>query len=117
MSAFMIVILRDLKTGLYFARENLWVGKSEEAAHFGTAEAAGREAWECIAEDVVVVMKYDNPDCELVLNPANWMTARSARAKALFSQAVPKVGGDAAIAATGSESGPALTGWMDAGEN
>ena len=66
----MIVLLRDLKTGLYFGRENVWVGKPEAATDFGTVEAAGRGAWECVGEDVAVVLRYDNPECELALNPA-----------------------------------------------
>ena len=76
----MIVILRDLKTGLYLGRENVWVGKPEEAADFGTLEAAGRGAWKCAGEDVAVVLRYDNPECELALNPAYCMTTSSARA-------------------------------------
>ena len=70
----MVVLLRDLKTGLYFGRENVWVGKPEGATDFGTVEAAGCGAKGCVGEDVAVVLRYDNPECELALNPAFCMT-------------------------------------------
>jgi hypothetical protein len=66
----MLVLLRDLKTGLYFGRENVWVGKPEAATDFATLEAAGCGAKVCVGEDVAVVLRYDNPECELALNPA-----------------------------------------------
>jgi len=37
----MRVILRDLKTGLYFSRGKVWVGNLEEAVEFATLEEAG----------------------------------------------------------------------------
>jgi hypothetical protein len=33
------------------------------------AEAAGRKARECGRDDVVIVLKYENPEFELALNP------------------------------------------------
>ena len=71
------VILRDLKTGLYFRRQNVWVAKPEEAADFLTLEAAGRGAWECVGQDVVVVLRYTEPECELALNPAYCLNTSS----------------------------------------
>ena len=74
----MIVILRDLKTGLYFGPEKVWVAKPQEAADFLTLEAAGRGAWECGSQHVAVVLRYNEPECELALNPALCMTTTPA---------------------------------------
>ena len=70
----MRVLLRDVGTGSYFGPDLAWVGKLEGAADFGTLEAAGRKARECGREDVVVVLRYENPECELALNPAYCVT-------------------------------------------
>jgi len=77
----MIVLLRDLKTGLYFGRENVWVRKPQAAMDFGTLEAAGCGAEGCAGEDVAVILRYDNPECELALNPEFCMTSSSTRAR------------------------------------
>ena len=73
----MTVILRDLKTGLYFRSENVWVSKPGEAADFATLEAAGRGARECAGQDVAVVLRYTEPECELALNPAYCLNTSS----------------------------------------
>ena len=73
----MTVILRDLKTGLYFGRANMWVTKPEEAANFLTLEAAGRGASECVSQHVAVVLRYTEPECELALNPAYCLNTSS----------------------------------------
>jgi hypothetical protein len=64
----MIVLLRDLKTGLYVGKEEAWANL-EGAEHFATMEAAGRRARDA-GEDMAVVLRYDNPVCELALSPA-----------------------------------------------
>jgi len=70
----MKVLVRDAGTGSYVGRQVTWVGNAEEAAQFATLEAAGQQAREFGREDVVVVLRYENPECELVLNRAYWMT-------------------------------------------
>jgi hypothetical protein len=80
----MIVLLRDLKTGLYFGRENVWVGKPQAAMDFRTLEAAGSGAEGCAGEDVAVILRYDNPECELALNPEFCMATSSTRTRLSF---------------------------------
>jgi len=70
----MKVLLRDAGTGSYVGRDVAWVGNPEGAAEFATLEAAGHRAREFAREDVVVVLKYDSPECELALNPAFCVT-------------------------------------------
>ena len=62
--------MRDNRTGAYLAGEGAWVGDLDEAVEFGTLQAAGREARACDGEHVVVVLRYENPECELAVNPA-----------------------------------------------
>jgi hypothetical protein len=50
---------------------------AEEAVNFRTLEAAGLGTLKCVGEDVAVVLRYDNPECELALNPVYCMTATS----------------------------------------
>lgn len=65
----MKVLLKDAKTGSYVARGMAWVENVDGAVEFGTLEAAGRQARECGGEDVMVVMRYEDPLCELALDP------------------------------------------------
>jgi hypothetical protein len=67
----MKVLLRDLRAGLYFGGEMKWVEKPKAAADFATLEAASRRAGESGGADVAVVLRYDGPECELALNPAD----------------------------------------------
>jgi hypothetical protein len=76
--AAMRVILRDLKTGLYFGRQNVWVANPEEAADFVTLEAAGQAAGKCMGQHVAVVLRYTEPECELALNPSYCVNTSSA---------------------------------------
>ena len=64
------MLLRDAGTGSYVGRQVAWVGNPEVAAEFATLAAAGRKAREFGGEDVVVVLRYESPECELALNPA-----------------------------------------------
>jgi hypothetical protein len=65
----MKVLLGDTRTNLYCGKDMGWVETAEEAAEFGTLEEAGGMARECGRDDTVVVLRYENPDCELALNP------------------------------------------------
>jgi hypothetical protein len=66
----MKVLLRDGRNGLYCGRGDNWVAAIEEAAEFDTIKAAGQKARDPDFDEVEVVLKYDNPQCELALNPA-----------------------------------------------
>ena len=70
----MKVLVRNAENGLYVGREATWAGDLEGAAEFATMDAAGRKAREFSAEDVVVVLRYESPECELALNPVYCVT-------------------------------------------
>jgi hypothetical protein len=69
-SGIMKVFLRDARTSLYYGKDMAWVETVKGAAEFATMEEAGGMARECGCEDAVVVLRYENPDCELALDPA-----------------------------------------------
>ena len=54
------------KTGKYLGQDGAWVA-ANEALSFPTLHAAGEEARE--HGDCDVVLSYENPPCELALNP------------------------------------------------
>lgn len=66
----MKVLLRDLETDSYSGISEPWVRRVEEAEEFKTLEDAGRKASEIDQGDLVVVLRYEKPSCELALNPA-----------------------------------------------
>lgn len=68
MLALMKVLLRDLQTGFYFGSKGTWVSEIAEAAEFTSLDAAGRKAGESGRSEVAVVLKYEQPACELALN-------------------------------------------------
>jgi len=63
----MKVLIRDDKTRKYLAREGIWVAQAREGMAFPTLRAAGQKAQE--HEDCEVVLFYEDPPCELALNP------------------------------------------------
>jgi hypothetical protein len=63
----MKVLLRKTGTSLYLAAAGNW-GAKADAQQFSGLHEAGREAHQ--HEDVDVILSYDNPPCELALNPA-----------------------------------------------
>jgi hypothetical protein len=63
------VLLRDAMTRLYLGPEMHWVKGPEVAMDLRTLEAAARKAVECGLEDMEVVLRYEEPVCELALNP------------------------------------------------
>jgi hypothetical protein len=75
----MRVLLRDLKTGLYAGREVPWVRDLQEAEDFRTVEVAGRRAWKNGGENIAVVLRYEDPECELALNPIYCLSAAHVR--------------------------------------
>jgi hypothetical protein len=66
----MRVLLQDAQTGLYLGEDGGWVSAPDEAREFPTPWAAAQTAPTCDRDDVNVVLKYEDPDCQLVLNPA-----------------------------------------------
>jgi hypothetical protein len=68
------VLIRDAGNGLYVGRQAPWADNLEEAAEFETLDAAGRRAREFGEVDAVVVLRYENPESELALNPAYCVT-------------------------------------------
>ena len=65
----MKIILRDERTQMFMTVNGEWVAESAEALELLNIEAAGKQALTHGACDVVVVLKYDEPPCELALNP------------------------------------------------
>src|SRR5262249_32013010 len=63
----MKVLLRKAGTSLYLGPAGNW-GAKAEAQQFPGIHEAGREAHR--HEDVDVILSYDDPSCELALNPA-----------------------------------------------
>jgi hypothetical protein len=63
----MRVLIRDEKTGRYFGEAGDWVTEAKEALGFPTLHAAGKKAREHEACDVV--LSYEDPACELAINP------------------------------------------------
>ena len=65
----MRVLLRDTRTGDYFAKEMRWVRNPKGAAEFETLEEAGWKAQECGRQGTIIVLRYEEPECELGLDP------------------------------------------------
>ena len=70
----MKVLIRDAENGLYVGSQAPWAANLEEAAEFATLDAAGRKAREFGDVDAVVVLRYENPESEVALNPAYCVT-------------------------------------------
>jgi hypothetical protein len=65
----MKVLLRDAMTRSYLGPDMHWLKNPEVAMDLRTLEAAARKAVECGFEDMEVVLRYEDPVCELALNP------------------------------------------------
>jgi hypothetical protein len=63
----MRVLIRDEKTGKYLGQDGVWVADAKEGIGFPTLQAAGKKARE--QQDCEVVLSYENPPCELALDP------------------------------------------------
>jgi hypothetical protein len=72
----MKVLLRDEDARLYYGADRLWVADPNAALDFQALERAGREASDHPAQTLAVVLRYENPDCELALNPAFCFSTR-----------------------------------------
>ncbi len=65
----MRVLLQDGHTGLYRGPNGTWVSNAADAVEFRDIEAAGESAFACDRDEVNVVLRYEEPQCELALNP------------------------------------------------
>ena len=63
----MRVILRNRKTGLFYASYDQWVPDPAQALDFDEIEHAGQLAFEMGHTELEVVLSYDDPVCQLAL--------------------------------------------------
>lgn len=63
----MKIILKDSRTGLYYSRDRQWSPEVSGAMEFGSNEAAAALALKDKLETANVVMRYEEPACELTL--------------------------------------------------
>ncbi len=61
----MKALLRNEVTGSFVGRETAWAKNVEGAAVFETLEAAVQKTLEYVREDVVVVLRDEDPKCGL----------------------------------------------------
>ena len=61
------VFLRHRETGQYYAGSNLWSGSSSVAHDFATVESAAQLARNRGLAGIEVVVRDDDPACDLVL--------------------------------------------------
>jgi hypothetical protein len=61
------VLVRDERTRKYLGRDGGWVAEPAEAKRFETLQGAGKEARN--GEERSVVVNYEEPPCELAINP------------------------------------------------
>ncbi len=66
----MTILLRNSNTRMFWGRNGRWTSERSEAALFRTLEAAGERAIEFGSDALEVVLRYETPVCELVLNPS-----------------------------------------------
>jgi len=66
----MKVLLRDEEARLYYRAEHVWVADPSAAMDFHALERAGQIASDHGDQTLTVVLRYEDPECELALNPA-----------------------------------------------
>jgi hypothetical protein len=88
------IILKDSLTGLYYSGNQTWCTKVSEAMNFGTFDTAASTAFEEKPESVNVVLRFEEPECELAL-PLNLYGAqpRAGRTKAMGGDRMVSVDG------------------------
>ncbi len=65
----MKVLVRDDQTRAYLGHLGKWVTDKSQAKDFGTLQSAGEEARQSSRQPCSVVLSYDDPPCELAINP------------------------------------------------
>lgn len=63
----MKIILKDSRTGLYYGGDQRWSVEAWGAMEFSSSTAAAALALAEKLENVDVVLRYENPTCELTL--------------------------------------------------
>ena len=63
----MKIILKDSRTGLYYGGDQPWSAEASGATEFSSSTAAAARALAEKLENVNVVLRYENPTCELTL--------------------------------------------------
>ena len=66
----MKVLLKDEEMRLYYAGQDQWVAEVKAAVNFEVIDKAGQKALESPSRLMSVVLKYEDPECEVALNPA-----------------------------------------------
>jgi len=61
------IVLKDSLTGLYYSRNQTWCAKVSEALDFDAFHTAASAALGERLETVNVVLRYEEPACELAL--------------------------------------------------
>ena len=72
----MKIILRDSLAGLYYGANYTWCDKVSEAMEFDSIQMAALAALEQNMDNVNVVLRYEEPICELVLPPERCIYTR-----------------------------------------
>ncbi len=65
----MKILLRDAETRLFEGESGAWTSEPAEALRFTTLETAGEQALADCEREVEVVLQYEDPPCEMALNP------------------------------------------------
>ena len=63
----MRVYLRNTKTGQYYASGHQWVSERWQALDLGDIERAAQVAFGEAVVDAEVILRYDEPTCQLAL--------------------------------------------------
>jgi hypothetical protein len=66
----MKILIQNAHTRKYYKAEDAWSGDVSDAFHFGVLADAARKALERENEDLNIVLRYEEPQCELAINPA-----------------------------------------------
>ncbi len=67
----MRILVRDNLKGLYWVEGGLWVSERSAATEFNTVQAAVSSARRLMLTNIRVVLVYEDPACELALDPAS----------------------------------------------
>ncbi len=66
----MKILLRDAHTRLFEAIDGTWTSNPQDACVYPSIRVAGEHAVTCCADrNIEVVLQYEEPPCQLALNP------------------------------------------------
>ena len=66
----MKVLLQNEETRLYYGGDNRWVAEITEAVNLGRVDKAARKALEFLEMPTSVIVKFEDSNSELAINPA-----------------------------------------------